>query len=171
MKLKASATLAKIDSWTLDIFDPGGNVFRSFTQKWPADTAVWDGKSTAGEMVQSAEDYAVVARIRDQFGNVGTVKAIVPIDILVEKTDTGYRILASRIFFKAFTADYKNVPADLAQQNKTRPDALTTEAGKVSGIQDLARRARGHDQLEQTRGGAGRTEENTDSPSRREPRR
>ena len=110
LKVSASSKLAKIDSWTMDIYDPAGNVFRSFTSKWPADTAVWDGKSATGELVQSAEDYPVVTKIRDQFGNIGTAKAIVPVDILVEKTATGYRILASRIFFKAFTADYTDVP-------------------------------------------------------------
>jgi outer membrane protein OmpA-like peptidoglycan-associated protein len=132
LKLAASSKLAKIDSWTMDIYDPGGNVFRSFTKKWPSDTAVWDGKGTKGEMVQSAEDYPVVAKIRDQFGNIGTVKATVPVDILVEKRGNGYRILASRIFFKAFTADYKDVPPELAQQNMSRLDALAAKLKKFT---------------------------------------
>jgi flagellar hook assembly protein FlgD len=133
LKLAATAPLAKIDSWTMDIYDPGGNVFRSFTSKWPADTAVWDGKGAKGELVQSAEDYAVVAKVRDQFGNVGMVKGNVPIDILVEKTATGYRILASRIFFKAYTADYTNVPPELARQNRQRLDALAGKLEKFPG--------------------------------------
>jgi len=141
LKVSASSKLAKIDSWTMDIYDPGGNVFRSFTNKWPADTAVWDGKGTSGEMVQSAEDYPVVAKIRDQFGNVGTVKASVPIDILVEKTATGYRILASRIFFKAYTADYQDVPAEVARQNMDRLDAL---AAKLKKFPDYKIRLVGH---------------------------
>ena len=141
LKVSASSKLAKIDSWTMDILDPAGNVFRSFTSKWPADTAVWDGKGTGGEMVQSAEDYPVVAKIRDQFGNVGTVNAVVPIDILVEKTATGYRILASRIFFKAFTADYQDVPPELAKQNTERLDAL---AAKLKKFPDYRIRMVGH---------------------------
>jgi flagellar hook assembly protein FlgD len=133
LKLAATAPLAKIDSWTMDIYDPGGNVFRTFTSKWPADTAVWDGKSASGELVQSAEDYPVVAKVRDQFGNVGTVKGTVPIDILVQKTATGYRILASRIFFRAFTADYQEVPPELARQNMQRLDALAAKLKKFPG--------------------------------------
>ncbi len=133
LTLAASSKVAKIDSWTMDIYDPGGSVFRSFSAKWPAAAAVWDGKSTMGEMVQSAEDYPVVAKVRDQFGNVGIVKATVPIDILVEKTATGYRILASRIFFKAFTADYTDVPPELAAQNKSRLDALAAKLKKFPG--------------------------------------
>ena len=88
--------------------------------------------------MQSAEDYPVVAKIRDQFGNTGTAKAIVPVDILVEKTATGYRILASRIFFKAFTADYKEVAADLAQQNTNRLDALAAKLKKFPGSRLLS---------------------------------
>jgi len=91
---------------------------------------VWNGKSAAGAFVQSAEDYPVVAKVRDQFGNVGMVKGNVPIDILVEKTATGYRILASRIFFKAYTADYRDVPPELARQNIQRLDALATKLAK-----------------------------------------
>jgi outer membrane protein OmpA-like peptidoglycan-associated protein/flagellar hook assembly protein FlgD len=130
LKLTAVSKLAKIDSWTMDIYDPGGNVFKSFTDKWPADTAEWDGKGSSGDFVQSAEDYPVVAKIRDQFGNVGMAKATVPIDILVEKTATGYRILASRIFFKAFTADYTDVPPEIAKQNLARLDALSAKLKK-----------------------------------------
>jgi outer membrane protein OmpA-like peptidoglycan-associated protein len=117
----------------MDIYDPGGNVFRTFTGKWPTDTAVWNGRNPGGELVQSAEDYPVVAKIRDQFGNVGTARATVPIDILVEKMGSGYRILASRIFFKAFTADYKDVPPDLASQNMARLDAMASKLKKFPG--------------------------------------
>jgi len=133
LTLAATSTLAKIDSWTMDIYDPGGNVFRTFSAKWPAATAVWNGKSAGGEMVQSAEDYPVMAKVRDQYGNTGIVKTTVPVDILVEKTATGYRILASRIFFKAFTADYKDVPPELAQQNTSRLDALAAKLKKFPG--------------------------------------
>ncbi len=141
LKLAAVSKLAKIDSWTMDIYDPGGNVFKSFTDKWPSDTAVWDGKGINGDLVQSAEDYPVVAKIRDQFGNIGMAKATVPIDILVEKTATGYRILASRIFFKAFTADYTDVPPEIAQQNMARLDAL---AAKLKKFPDYKIRMIGH---------------------------
>ena len=133
LTVAARSPLAAIDSWNMDIYDPGGNIFRTFTGKWPNSTVVWDGKDAGGELVQSAEDYPVVVRIRDQFGNVGTVKSVVPVDILVEKISTGYRILASRIFFKAFTADYRDVAPDLAQQNMARLDALAAKLKKFAG--------------------------------------
>jgi outer membrane protein OmpA-like peptidoglycan-associated protein/flagellar hook assembly protein FlgD len=133
LNVEAASKLAAIDSWTMDIYDPGGNVFRSFSAKWPSRTAVWNGKSARGEMVQSAEDYQVVAKVRDEFGNTGIVKATVPIDILVEKTATGYRILSSRIFFKAFTPNYLDVAPELARQNGTRLDQLAAKLKKFPG--------------------------------------
>jgi flagellar hook assembly protein FlgD len=133
LKLDASSKTAKIDSWTMDIRDPGGRLFRSFSAKWPSATAVWDGKSMHGEMVQSAEDYTVLARVRDQYGVTGNVRVTVPVDILMEKTTTGYRILASRIFFQAFTADYTNVGAGLAEQNVLRLNNLAAKLMKYPG--------------------------------------
>ena len=133
LKLDAHSSTAKIDSWTMDIYDPGGNVFRTFTGKWPDTSAAWNGRNPKGELVQSAEDYPVVSSVRDQFGNTGTVKSVVPVDILVEKMAGGYRILASRIFFKAFTADYKDVVPDLAAQNLKRLDDLAKKLAKFPG--------------------------------------
>ena len=133
LNLAASSKVAKIDSWTMDIRDPGGRLFRSFSSKWPASTAVWDGRSTQGDMVESAEDYTVVARVRDQFGLTGLVRVTVPIDILMERTATGYRILASRIFFQAFTADYVHVPEGLAEQNIMRLNNLAAKLSKYPG--------------------------------------
>jgi outer membrane protein OmpA-like peptidoglycan-associated protein len=82
-----------------------------------------------------------VTTIRDEFGNVGEVKSTIPIDILVEKMPKGYRILASRVFFKAFTADYEDVSPDLARQNAARLDAL---ARKLQKFPDYRSRIVGH---------------------------
>jgi hypothetical protein len=38
-------------------------------------------------------------------GSVGELKSVVSVDILIEKTPTGFRILSSRIFFKPYPAD------------------------------------------------------------------
>ncbi len=141
LTINASAGRAAIDSWSMDIIDPAGNVFRSFAAKWPQNSVTWDGKGSKGDLVQSAEDYPVEVKVRDQFGNTAVLKTVVPVDILVEKTATGYRILASRIFFKAFTADYVDVPADLAKQNAARLDAL---AQKLAKFPDYKIRIVGH---------------------------
>ena len=127
LSVNATSPIAKIDSWSMDIKDPGGNLFQRFSGKWPARQAVWDGKGISGDMVLSAEDYPVTVTVRDEYGNPGQIMGNVPVDILVERTATGYRILSSRIFFKAFTADYHDVPANLAKQNIARLDALAAK--------------------------------------------
>jgi outer membrane protein OmpA-like peptidoglycan-associated protein/flagellar hook assembly protein FlgD len=120
LSINASSRLAMIDSWKMEIYDPEDHLFRSFNAKWPDKSAVWDGKGLNGDLVLSAEDYPVLVKVRDEFGNVGELKSVVPVDILVEKDATGFRILSSRIFFKPYTADYQDVRPDLAAQNMKR---------------------------------------------------
>jgi len=130
LTVNASSRVAKIDSWKMEIYDPDNHLFKTFNEKWPENRAVWDGKGMKGALVESAEDYPVVAKVRDEFGNVGELKSVVPVDILVEKTPTGFRILSSRIFFKAYTADYQDVRPELAQQNLRRLNDMATKLKK-----------------------------------------
>jgi len=122
--------LARIDSWGMEIFDPAWNLFRAFSQKWPSDTVVWDGRGINGDLVVSAEDYPVVVKLRDEFGNVGIIETYLPVDIIVIKDGDNYRIENSRIYFRDFTADYENVPANLSQQNIFRLDQLAAKLAK-----------------------------------------
>jgi len=122
--IDGKSDLARIESWTMNIFDPGWNLFRSYGGKWPNNSVLWDGKDMNGDMVMSAEDYPVIVELRDEFGNMGNIESLLPIDIIVIKDGSGYRIANSRIYFKNFTADYKDVPPELAQQNITRLDRL-----------------------------------------------
>jgi flagellar motor protein MotB len=130
LSVDASSPLASIDSWRMEIYDPGNHLFRTFQGKWPTKSAVWDGKGVKGSFVLSAEDYPVLVKVRDEFGNVGVLKSAVPVDILVEKTPTGFRILSSRIFFKSFSADYMDVRPDLAAQNTKRLADMTAKLKK-----------------------------------------
>ena len=125
----------------MEIYDPENHLFQTFEAKWPAKSAVWDGKGLKGDFVLSAEDYPVVVKVRDEFGNVGALASVVPVDILVEKTSTGFRILSSRIFFKPYTADYQDVRPDLAQQNMKR---LADMAAKLKKFPDYKIKLVGH---------------------------
>ena len=127
LTVDASSSIAKIDSWKMEIDDPEDHPFQTFEAKWPTKTAVWNGKGLNGDLVVSAEDYPVLVKVRDEYGNVGELKSVVPVDILVEKTPTGYRIVSSRIFFKPYTADYQDVRPDLAAQNMRRLDDMAAK--------------------------------------------
>jgi outer membrane protein OmpA-like peptidoglycan-associated protein/flagellar hook assembly protein FlgD len=130
LTIDASSRTAKIASWRMEIYDPDNHLFKAFEAAWSTKDAVWNGKGIKGDLVQSAEDYPVLAKVRDEYGNVGQLKSVVPVDILVEKTSTGFRILASRIFFKPYTADYVDVRPDLAAQNMKRLDDMAAKLKK-----------------------------------------
>ena len=130
LNVNASSPRAKIDSWRMEIYDPEYHLFQAFTEKWPVKSEVWNGKGFKGDLVLSAEDYPVSVKVRDEYGNVGVLSTVVPVDILVEKVPAGFRILSSRIFFKPFTADYQDVKPELAKQNMARLDALAEKLRK-----------------------------------------
>lgn len=128
--LTAAAGLGRIASWSVSILDPGANSFTSFKGAWPAAPIEWDGKSATGDLVESAADYEIVAKARDEFGNVGEAREKIGTDIMVVKTDDGYRIRIASIVFKPFTADYVDVPADRSQRNLATLDLLASKLRK-----------------------------------------
>ncbi|HTP59973.1 MAG TPA: OmpA family protein, partial [Spirochaetia bacterium] len=130
LTVDASSPAAAIQGWTMDIISPEGKVFRTFSGTWPQKSVTWDGKSSTGAFVESAENYPVQVKVTDEFGNVGEISGKVPVDILVFNTPEGYRIESSRIFFKPYTADYRDVPPDIEQQNMARLDSLAAKLQK-----------------------------------------
>jgi flagellar hook assembly protein FlgD len=77
--IDADSKLAKIDSWSLDILDPDGKVFRSFSDKWPGKTVGWDGLSSGGAQALPATTYKAVATVRDEFGNTGELDSAIAV--------------------------------------------------------------------------------------------
>ncbi len=115
-----------VESWRLRILDPTGVVFREFTGRGaPAQPIVWDGTSSSGELVQSAEEYRLVATATDTVWNTGQAEEIVPTDILVIRDGDRLRINITAIQFAPFTADYEvEVGAIQAARNRRTLDRL-----------------------------------------------
>ncbi|HET7839506.1 MAG TPA: OmpA family protein [Rectinemataceae bacterium] len=122
--MNAGSSFAKIVGWDLSILDPELGLFASMKGVWPKNTVVWDGTGANGELVESASDYSVVAKIRDEFGNIGSLSTKLVTDILAIKTARGYRIRVPSIVFKPYTSDYRDVPPDRAARNITTLDLL-----------------------------------------------
>jgi flagellar hook assembly protein FlgD len=141
ISMSGSSKIARIAGWSLTIDDPGNNPFISWKGAWPAAAIAWDGKGKDGDLVESASDYSLTLKLRDEFGNVGTVQKTLSTDILVLKVGDGYRIRVSSIVFKPYTADYKDVPADRAARNMNTLDLL---AKKLSKFPDYKIRLEGH---------------------------
>ncbi len=109
---------APIDSWGIQILDPAEHPFASFSGKGaPAEKIIWNGTSNTGELVESAEDYPLVFTIKDALGNVGTLRKLIPVDILVIRDGENLKVRIASITFSANTADYVNVEPDKAEKN------------------------------------------------------
>jgi flagellar motor protein MotB len=85
--------------------------------------------------VESAEDYPVTAKVRDEFGNTLELKSAVHVDILIVKLGDGYRIRIASIVFKPFTADYLSVAPDIAERNVSTLNLLADKLKKFPGYQ------------------------------------
>ena len=107
-----------VDSWQITILDPEQHPFTSFAGKGaPSEKIIWNGTSSTGELVQSAEDYPLTFTIKDELGNVTSVQKTIPVDILVIRDGDKLRVRISSITFQANTADYVNVEPDKAAKN------------------------------------------------------
>ena len=108
-----------IDTWDVTVLDPMDHFFINWSGKGALPAPfTWNGLSSYGELVQSADDYTLVATVKDQLGNAAVVKKTIPIDVLVMRQGDKLLIRISSITFKENTADYTNVPDDRAQANQ-----------------------------------------------------
>ena len=114
-----------IARWQAEIYDPADNLFMSWRGNGPPRTPIrWNGLSSWGELVESAEDYRLVVTATDAVSNTGEATAIIPIDMLVIREGDRYRIRISNIYFVPFTADYVNLPPADSRRNLETLDRL-----------------------------------------------
>jgi len=110
-----------IQTWKLDIVDPKGNLFTSFSGVGtPTPRIVWNGTSRSGELVQAAEDYSANLIVTDSLGNTGTATATISVDVLVIRDGDVLRIRVPGINFPPNSDNLNAVDAEkLARNNKT----------------------------------------------------
>jgi hypothetical protein len=129
-KLEAASPLARMADWRIEVIDPGDSVFARFNGTWPAGAVEWDGRGEDGSLVESAETYGVVARVRDEFGNVAQAEGKIDVDILVVKDGDRYRVAVTGIVFKGYTDDFEDLPAERVSQNMSTLDRLAEKFSK-----------------------------------------
>ncbi len=99
------ASPVDVATWNFQIFDPTNQPFYAFSGSGlPASALYWNGLSTSGELVQSAQDYPYTLTVTDVLGNVAVVKGKIPTGILVMKEGDRYLIQISSINFAPFSA-------------------------------------------------------------------
>lgn len=118
-----------IARWSAVLYDREGQVFMNWSGNGaPRNPIRWDGRSAKGELVQSAQDYLLVAEVIDVVQNTGRADHTVPVDILVlrdsESPDSDLRIQITSIYFVPFTADYLNLEPDVVARNLETLDRL-----------------------------------------------
>jgi hypothetical protein len=97
----------EIASWEIRVYEPGGALFHSFPVGAGDDgQVIWNGRNAAGELVEMAVDYQIVAEVADAAGNVGTGDASLVIDVLTEARFGKRRILVDDVLFEGYTTRF-----------------------------------------------------------------
>ncbi|MEI6876261.1 MAG: OmpA family protein, partial [Spirochaetota bacterium] len=83
----------------------------------PASLITWDGKSSKGELVESATDYPLYFESTDIYGNATKLKGTVAVDVLVIREGDKLKIKVPSIVFRANFADFVGLDADTVAKN------------------------------------------------------
>lgn len=114
----AEAGGVPLERWQLEILGPDGTPIREFGGEGrPPRTITWDGVSSDGALVESAQDYAAVLTVVDESGEIAQADALVPIGILVVAEGDIYRIMVPNIQFAPFSPNLFDVTSEQLQKN------------------------------------------------------
>jgi flagellar hook assembly protein FlgD/outer membrane protein OmpA-like peptidoglycan-associated protein len=135
VELKAQEGAAPLASWSLQVLDPRGKPFRQFTGTgMPPARLVWDGKSDAGDYVESGEEYQLLFQVTDSAGRVAKKQDQVTTDILVSKLADGrYKIVISAIQFSGYSSDVFKLPEPLLAKNLFVLQRLASVLNRLPG--------------------------------------
>lgn len=135
IRLSALKGTDDIESWQVRIFEPHGELFKTFQGKdTPPFRVMWDGKSDSGELVQSGESYPVQFTVRDTMGRVAESHDEILVDILVMKDGDTYRIVIPSIHFAGYSASLFTLKDEKEiQKNLEVLRALAAKLGKFPG--------------------------------------
>jgi len=112
--------MSPIAEWSLDIRETEGTkqLFYRFSGRGsPSERITWDGRSSWGELVQSASDYEFTYSAKDTLGNSSTMTGIISTDVLVIRDGDILRILIPSITFRANYADFIGIPKERQETN------------------------------------------------------
>ncbi|MDR1785036.1 MAG: OmpA family protein, partial [Spirochaetaceae bacterium] len=111
---------SSVASWSFVVTEPQPP-FNSFYQIEgrgnAALTREWDGRSSSGELVQSATDYPYTFRAADTLGNTASIKGKIGVDVLVNRDGDTMRIIVPSIVFRANQADFDGLGSDVVAAN------------------------------------------------------
>jgi flagellar hook assembly protein FlgD/outer membrane protein OmpA-like peptidoglycan-associated protein len=90
-----------IKAWQFEILDRNDRFFHQFSGRgMPARRLIWDGRSSSGELVISAETYPFRFTISDDVGNIARESGSIPVDILVVREGDRLKVRIADITFQ-----------------------------------------------------------------------
>jgi flagellar hook assembly protein FlgD len=107
--------LSPIANWTLEIHEPEPPnllFYRIEGRGNPAERTLWNGRSSKGELVQSATDYPFTFKAIDALGNTSSMEGTIGVDVLVIRDGDNLKIMVPSIVFRANEADFKGKDLD-----------------------------------------------------------
>ncbi len=117
IRIEAS-DFSEIGAWSIDILDPAGELFQSWSGSGSPIRAInWDGSGYGDKTVGSAEDYTVRLMVEDEFRNTAQKEALLPTDLLVMREGDQLKILLPNIQFAPNTADFFYFDEELGDKN------------------------------------------------------
>ncbi len=127
------ADLSGIREWSMEIYDPAGNIFKTYEGKGsPAGKIIWDGISDTGELVQAAEDYTFVLESSDNLGNSIGKKGVIPVDVLVVRDGDKLKIRISSIKFSPNSPELEADIPEIKEKNEKIIKRLSEILNKYS---------------------------------------
>jgi len=116
---------SEIGDWTIDIVDPDGDVFYSYSDAGEAPASIeWDGRSADGDLVKMAREYEVNYEVNDVAGNTATGNETLTVGFLTEERFGMSRIAVQDIIFEGFTARYTGWDRSITERNEESLDTI-----------------------------------------------
>jgi hypothetical protein len=110
---------SEIGGWSIEIREPEPPylVFSHWSGEGrPPATFQWDGRSTSGELVQSASDYHFALIVSNQYDN-GSYRGIIHVDVLVMRDGDVLRVIVPSIVFAPNAGDFSGLDAERMENN------------------------------------------------------
>ena len=109
-----------VSNWTFEIFEPESPnlLFRQWSGNGnPPASLTWDGKSSKGELVQSASDYPYKFTVKNA-QNSANSGGVIPVDILVIRDGNVLRVQIPSIFFAPNISAFGGLSPELSASNE-----------------------------------------------------
>jgi outer membrane protein OmpA-like peptidoglycan-associated protein len=112
---------SSIASWNFEIREPQPPYLLFYqigAEGDPPAELIWDGRSSSGELVQSASEYPFTFTVTDSLGNVSVLEGLIEVDVLVIREGDQLRVQVPSIVFGANAKNFEGLAPDIAENNE-----------------------------------------------------